>query len=71
MKYRSMFTEDIYVNSPEDAYNAIVHFCSYCKKDSIEQYHCSGHHARICQEIKDQIQKDWSNNDERNIDRKL
>lgn len=60
MKYHSIFTKDIYVNSRRDAYKAIMRFCDYCKKDSIEQYHCSGYHASICQKVKDQIQQDWS-----------
>ena len=60
MKYHSIFTEDIYVNSRQDAYKAIMRFCDYCKKDSIEQYHCSGYHASICQKVKDQIRQDWS-----------
>ena len=59
MKYRSQFTEEIEVNSPEEAFRAVTHFCDYCVMGAIEQYHCSGYRSSLCEQTKDKIRADW------------
>lgn len=61
-KYKSPFTSDIIINSPQEACQIIMSFCNNCKKNAIDQYHCSGRDSAICDAIKNQIIKDWSKN---------
>lgn len=61
MKYKSPMTSEITVTSRQEAYTVIMHFCDYCKKGGIEQYHCSGRDSAMCDAIQEQIAADWSN----------
>ncbi len=60
MKYQSPFTEKIEVNTPQEARQAILQFCSwYCKKDAIGKYHCPGCDSALCNAVKEQIVNDF------------
>lgn len=61
MKYKSPMTSEITITSSQEAYTVITHFCDYCKKGAIEQYHCSGRDSAICEAVQAQIVTDWAN----------
>ena len=53
-KYTSSFYGKFEINTPEEAYRAVMDFCErYCGKGGIEQFHCSGRDAAICDKIKE------------------
>ena len=57
--YQSPFTDPIMVDNQKRAFYVLTHFCDYCHKDSVGRYHCSWASAKLCEETKDQIRKDW------------
>lgn len=60
-KYTSSFYGKFEINTPEEAYRAVMDFCErYCGKGGIEQFHCSGRDAAICDKIKEQICRDFN-----------
>ena len=60
-KYTSPFYGDFEINTPEEAYRTVMDFCGrYCSKGGIEQFHCSGRDAAICDNIKKQICRDFN-----------
>jgi hypothetical protein len=58
--YQSSFTKPITIETNKDAVYTITHFCDYCEKSAIEQFHCSGRDADICSKVKEQIASDFS-----------
>ena len=60
MTYKSPFTTEISISSPKDAYDTITHFCNYCTKDAISQYHCPACDAKFCEDTKMQIAEDFA-----------
>lgn len=60
MKYKSPFTKEITINNPKEAKDVVMKFCDHCVKDAIGQFHCSGADTLLCQNVKNQIIKDWS-----------
>lgn len=61
MKYKSPFTEEITINNKKEARGVIMGFCDYCLKDAVGRFHCSWADSEKCQEVKQQIVKDFSN----------
>lgn len=59
MKYKSPFTEEMNIFNSEQAYNIYTHFCDYCMKDSVSQFHCPYVDSKQCEEVKQQILQDW------------
>lgn len=59
--YKSHFTSEIIVNTKKEAADAYMSFCSYCNKDGIAQFHCSGADAEKCQKVMQKILNDFSN----------
>jgi len=57
--YQSPFTEPIVVETKEDAVYAIMHICSYCKKDAIGQFHCPYCDSKKCRDVQKQIASDF------------
>ena len=57
--YQNEFINEIEITSKEDAIHVINHFCEFCQKDSISQWHCSYADTEKCYEIKKQIKKDY------------
>ena len=57
--YKSSFTEEIIIDTPQEAYNILTHFCDYCQKDSIGRFHCPYVDAKECEATKNEIKKDW------------
>lgn len=58
--YQSSFTKPIVIETKEEAIHAITHFCDYCEKGTIEQFHCSGRDTNICSKVKEQIASNFS-----------
>lgn len=58
-KYKSRFTEEIYISTRQKAFTVLTHFCDYCQKDSIGQFHCPYVDSKECQTTKDEILNDW------------
>lgn len=58
-KYKSRFTEEIYINTRQKAFTVLTHFCDYCQKDFIGRFHCPYVDAKDCETTKNEILNDW------------
>lgn len=60
--YKSLFTKEMVVSNKEEAKEVINQMCNfYCLKDSEGKYFCSYVDAKECNQVKNQIKKDWLN----------
>lgn len=58
--YKSPFTKEMIVSDKKEAQEAINQMCGfYCLKDSEGKYFCPYVDAKECNQVKNQIKKDW------------